>query len=62
MSESEPIEEESTTTFIMVKSKKGECDPARHSVAVNLLTGYKAYGMKRARPIFRSNNGTREPR
>jgi len=47
--------------FYYVKIK-GESDPARQSVADNLLTGYTAYGIKRARPISRLNNGTGEPR
>ena len=41
---------------------KGESDPARQSVADNLLTGYTAYGIKRARPISGLNNGTGEPK
>ncbi len=46
--------------FYYVKNK-GESDPARPSVADNLLTGYTAYGIKRARPISWLNNGTGEP-
>lgn len=46
--------------FYYVKIK-GESDPARQSVADTLLTGYTAYGIKRARPISGLNNGTGEP-
>ena len=60
MSESEPIEDVSKITFIMSKSK-GRATLRDFSVADTLLTGYTAYGIKRARPISRLNNGTGEP-
>jgi len=47
--------------FYYVKIK-GESDPARQSIADNLLTGCTAYGIKRARPISGLNNGTGEPK
>jgi len=45
-----------------MSKSKGRATLRDKSVADNLLTGYTAYGIKRARPISRLNNGTGEPK
>jgi hypothetical protein len=44
-----------------MSKSRGRATLRDKSVADTLLTGYTAYGIKRARPISRLNNGTGEP-